>query len=146
MGKQCKTCGLEKEASEYNKKANAPDGLDYHCKPCRKEYNRKRYENGAADAQRRSSFLYKYGISLEAAAAMYETQGGCCAICDAHGEFSVGRGSKEDKWKQLVLDHCHQTEEVRGLVCQYCNVGLGKFKDNPDTLRAAIAYLEKHSG
>jgi len=51
-----------------------------------------------------------------------------CPIC----------GSEEP----LVIDHDHSTSEVRGLICDSCNLGLGKFKDNIDSLKNAIAYLQ----
>ena len=45
----------------------------------------------------------------------------------------------------LVIDHDHSTSEVRGLICDSCNLGLGKFKDNIQSLKNAIAYLENGS-
>ena len=41
-----------------------------------------------------------------------------------------------------VLDHCHKTGKIRGWVCHPCNIGMGWFKDSPDSLRAAALYLE----
>jgi len=45
--------------------------------------------------------------------------------------------------KQLDVDHCHTTGEVRGLLCNRCNTGIGQFKDNPNILRSAARYLDK---
>ena len=44
----------------------------------------------------------------------------------------------------LSVDHCHKTNEFRGMLCANCNAGLGLFKDNPQALRQAAEYLEKH--
>ena len=45
----------------------------------------------------------------------------------------------------LCLDHDHVTEKFRGWLCLNCNHGLGKFKDNPETLIRAAEYLnEQH--
>jgi Recombination endonuclease VII len=72
-----------------------------------------------------------YGISLEEYDAMLDSQGGVCAICK----------KKPDEGKALFVDHCHVTGRVRGLLCGKCNSVLAFGNDNPDILRAAIAYL-----
>lgn len=60
-------------------------------------------------------------------------QDGLCAICDS--QFSYKR--------KRVVDHCHKTGDIRGLLCYNCNLGLGMFKDNCDLLNRAIIYLSK---
>jgi transcription elongation factor Elf1 len=52
-----------------------------------------------------------------------------CPIC----------GSEEP----LVVDHDHSTSKVRGLICNHCNLVLGHAKDNIETLKNAIKYLEQ---
>lgn len=70
----------------------------------------------------------KAGPYRQIYADIFERQGGKCAICG-------------DTMLKPVLDHCHATMEVRGLLCSACNVGLGQFKDNPSLLLSAIRYL-----
>lgn len=74
--------------------------------------------------------LRAYGLTIETYTQMIEQQENRCAIC--------GKGPK----LLLHVDHCHTSGRVRGLLCRYCNTGLGQFYDNPDFLRAAITYLE----
>jgi len=42
---------------------------------------------------------------------------------------------------RVVLDHNHRTGEVRAWICDSCNTGLGRFKDNPKLLQNVIKYL-----
>jgi len=69
-----------------------------------------------------------YGITLDDFDAMVAEQGGRCAICGVDPP-------------RLSVDHDHATGQVRGLLCDSCNNGLGRFRDNPDSLMAAAAYL-----
>lgn len=64
---------------------------------------------------------------------------GVCAICER--PESVERGGKSE-W--LSVDHCHTTGKVRGLLCTQCNHAIGKLDDDPELMRRAIAYIEKH--
>ncbi|SRR6266568_3130857 len=64
---------------------------------------------------------------------MLTLQGGGCAICGS----AVNMANRD-----LAIDHDHATGQIRGLLCTYCNTGLGMFRDNPELLREAISYLE----
>lgn len=77
-----------------------------------------------------------FGISREDYVALHTLQKGKCAIC-ANGETSVIRGNSLN----LAVDHCHSTGAIRGLLCAKCNTGLGSFRDDPEILQRAIAYL-----
>ncbi len=82
------------------------------------------------DKVRDVSLQSRYGIGLEDYEAMYTSQEGRCAICG-------------NSFPQLHVDHDHDTQEVRGLLCRVCNIGLGHFKDSPSLLARAVRYLEK---
>ena len=45
----------------------------------------------------------------------------------------------------LVIDHDHETGNAREWICDSCNTGLGRFKDNVELMQEAIKYLQKHS-
>lgn len=88
-----------------------------------------------ASLRRRRRTLKGYGLSAEQFTAMEQRQGGACLVC---GELPKGRR------KKLCVDHCHQTNEVRGLLCSNCNTGLGYFKDSVDLLNKAAVYVTAH--
>jgi len=52
--------------------------------------------------------------------------------------------SNTHKWCPLSVDHNHLTGEIRGLLCQRCNQGLGSFLENPEILNKAILYLKTY--
>lgn len=79
----------------------------------------------------------RYGIGLIEYERLLEEQNHRCAICGGEG-FKL----KEDQNTKLVIDHDHDTGEVRGLLCHNCNRALGLFQDNPDRIKQALAYLE----
>lgn len=81
---------------------------------------------------RKQMLYHKYGLTLADYNAMLAAQDMACAIC----------GQRSDK--PLHVDHDHETGEVRGLLCNSCNTGLGFFKDRIRLLAAAIVYLEEH--
>lgn len=69
----------------------------------------------------------KFGITIT---EYKQLTTGRCAICDTE--------------TKLVLDHCHTSGNIRAGLCNPCNVGLGVFRDDPETLDAAAAYLRLH--
>ena len=40
-----------------------------------------------------------------------------------------------------MVDHCHKTNKIRGMLCNHCNRGLGHFRDDPELLEFARIYL-----
>lgn len=78
--------------------------------------------------QRLAFVKHKYGIKEERYKAMLEARGPLCPTCN---EESIP-----------YVDHCHKTGMIRGLICNSCNLILGRARDNPDVLRALASYLE----
>jgi hypothetical protein len=68
--------------------------------------------------------------------ALLESQGGRCAICRTDEP-----GGKHNT--HFMVDHDHETGEVRGFLCGACNVALGVMKDDSVRLRAAADYLDE---
>lgn len=147
--KRCPHCKTVKPIDAFHRSKREPDGRSHRCKVCAAEYDRERHKRPERRAKtqvraarwakqnpdRRHDIMLKnkYGVEHGTYAALLKAQGGVCAICG-------GPQRKCNKW--FSLDHCHETNTVRGLLCAYCNSGLGHFRDSPVLLRAAIAYVE----
>ena len=80
----------------------------------------------------------KYGLTLEQYQILVEESQGFCPICNVALDFEK-KGSA-----QACIDHNHKTGEVRKLICNRCNLLLGKAEDSPVLLRKAADYLESH--
>lgn len=97
------------------------------CVQCDREY----YSKHKAQHKSRALEL-TYGITLEEYNDMLAKQNNCCAICS----IVPDKGNR-----RLAVDHDHLTGKIRGLLCDNCNNGLGRFKDRPDLLQKAASYL-----
>jgi hypothetical protein len=150
--KLCSGCGTEKplEAFDKEKRNTGPkgQGVASKCKLCRRkqekawrqdnseyvaDYQKAYYKTNARE-QTIAKFVRKSKVpfTLEQYEALHAAQGGVCKIC-----------YKPQRGKSLAIDHCYTTFKVRGLLCENCNQGLGRFKDDPAILHSAILYLEE---
>jgi hypothetical protein len=139
-GRVCVTCGENKPITEFFKHSRSSRGYKRICKACEiAGLKRWRHEN-PEDARKRARaarIRMDYGMSTLEFQAMVEAQENCCKICDK--EFHPDGG-----YAGPYVDHNHSTGKVRELLCFECNSGLGRFKDNPELLKRAASYLEKH--
>lgn len=105
----------------------------------RLEYQRRSQANGKA---RDGRLKRVYGISGETFLSMIEAQNLQCPLCQQPLDINENNGRQ--KGRKPHVDHCHNTGVVRGVLCYKCNVGLGSFGDDIDTLTRAVEYLQKH--
>lgn len=147
--KLCGKCGKIKEVTEFCLTHGKPTG---YCKPCQSIYNRNRrladpvkhrdkkrrwraanvetvrankkaWERANPEKVKQYRIKNLYGLSSEEYDALQKE----CALCGAT--------------ERLVVDHNHDTGEVRGVLCHKCNLGLGMFNDDTALLFRAIDYL-----
>lgn len=130
----CQKCKETKDSSEFHKNRRHKTGHHQRCKPCRVEDAGKRWrEQKEKLSYENAGYRMKsvYGITMEEYEEMARDVDFSCEIC----------GVRYDKSKRLCVDHDHETGEVRGLLCNSCNRGLGFLKDSSEILKKALAYL-----
>lgn len=81
--------------------------------------------------ERNRKLVKAYGITIEDYNALLAKQGGQCAICK--------------QFRKLVVDHCHDQQKVRGLLCDACNTGIGLLREDPELFARALEYLADNS-
>lgn len=139
---RCKQCSHDRRVESYYK--NQQENIQKACewkKANREHANEWERNNRHKDIHltRAKEATRKKGINLDRYNQMLKAQGNVCAICKNPETRKV---KNSDEIARLCIDHCHTHNFVRGLLCFHCNVGLGKFFDNPDYMRAAADYIE----
>jgi hypothetical protein len=123
------------------------------CRPCERELarewarknpdrhreNRRRYRNSVKNGmkvEKKRRLRHKYGLTDLEYNAMLDRQGNACAICT-----KPFNGSRTPD-----VDHDHNTEQVRALLCNPCNVGIDRLCDDPEIARRAYLFLTQWYG
>ena len=128
--KFCPTCKETKPTEQFSLCPSKRDGLSSRCKECRRIHEKPK--DKLALGKWKSWVQVRYGMTLDQAKALYDSQNGCCAIC----ERSLENGRHE-------MDHDHATKKMRGILCPRCNRWLAAL-EFPGFLEAATAYLAKY--
>jgi len=136
--KTCKLCGSEKPKEDFYQFYDKWSDKKYfsaRCKPCHQKHkvnNPNRPRNNKAE-----KLKLRYGLSYEQWENIREKENYSCMIC----------GITEDEMpRKLDVDHCHNTNRVRGVLCNNCNSILGQAKDDIEILESAIKYLKVNGG
>ena len=142
MIKFCKKCNEKKPIKLFGfHSRKLASGLtkryyNCYCKSCRTQYNSESFKKlgkkRCKTQQKNYKLKTKYGISLDEFNEQLKHQDYKCAICKNELDGSI----------HTHVDHCHSSNKVRGILCTLCNTSLGGFKDNINTLKNAIKYLE----
>jgi hypothetical protein len=112
---QCSICEQYKTRADYGAEHV---GKFRECKECRSHRNR----------------LQRFGITPDFYETLLELQKRKCAICESELKL---------EGNQSVIDHCHKTEEVRGILCRHCNSAIGLLKDKVNLFSKAARYINE---
>ena len=126
--KQCTKCDITKPRTDFTPTLKV-------CKPCRNKQKadyKLNHPERVKRSQLKGLLKKKFNITIEEYDHILESQNHVCKICSQTCTQN----------HRLSIDHDHTTGKVRGLLCNPCNVGLGRFNDNIDLLDRAIQYLK----
>lgn len=116
---RCTKCLKYKLPKEYYHRSRPYNNqLERQCKDCKKAHGKKTFR------------LSRFGLTEQQYKVKLNQRKGVCAIC-----------GKEPGTVALCVDHNHDTNQIRGLLCHACNSALGKFQDSIYLLQNAINYL-----
>jgi len=137
--KACNKCSIVKPIDDYHVKKIGKKGQKLYqgiCKKCLNAYNLKKYHNENEEQRERRKLLNsyshmkrKYGLTPDDFSAMILKQNNQCKICDCEMD-------------DPQIDHNHSTGKIRGLLCKPCNMSLGLLKEDTNSLRNMISYIE----
>jgi hypothetical protein len=122
--KTCTCCQQTLSDEMFHKRTyrNGRVGLQPKCKKCATENRRQYYK--PHEYMRR-----KFNLTDKQYAELMKHDN--CEVC--------GR----DITNKKCIDHCHNTEKIRGVLCNNCNTTLGLVGDNVQVLTELIRYLER---
>ena len=162
--KRCPACKTTKPITEFSIRRASPDGRNGTCKACacecrdrwyqanrtkaierstewrknnRDKYRewQKRYQTANRDKIRDIKLQQAYGITIQQYNSLLAVQGGRCACC---GSESPGNNRR---FKHFAVDHDQRPGRVSGLLCNSCNLAIGKLGDDICSLLNAVDYL-----
>ena len=144
--RECSACGNEKDAGHFGivDSRIRMDGTVSHryrsaCDECRakKGAERRARQRARPESHKRrdkkKAVANTFGLTVEKYDAAWtrfsEKQGGTCGVCA--------------KRPPVVMDHCHASGVLRGILCRQCNLAAGYVGDDPAVAVALSQYLEK---
>ena len=127
---ECKKCITDLPLDNYYFNKNGKYKRQNVCKKCMNIYDYKTDKN--------HKLKKAYGITLDEYNKLLSKQKNKCSICEIDNN-----GKYRNKARAFAVDHCHNTNKIRGLLCSDCNIALGLLKDNTKYLQSAINYLNK---
>ena len=127
---ECKKCITDLPLDNYYFNKNGKYKRQNVCKKCMNIYD---YETDKNHKLKKA-----YGITLDEYNKLLSKQKNKCSICEIDNN-----GKYRNKARAFAVDHCHNTNKIRGLLCSDCNIAICLLKDNTKYLQSAINYLNK---
>lgn len=126
---------LEREKPEFEELTSR---TDLKCPYCTRAFTKVSARTGellpCKKCKIRRVTLYKYKLSLRQFGNWLREQNYRCAICNTEFDYATRTTIPN-------VDHCHDLEHNRGILCGACNLALGGFRDDITLLERAIRYL-----
>lgn len=129
--KTCPKCGEERPTGDFYRHRRV-------CKPCVREHQR-RFRDSLPDYNHTRNLQRRYGLSVDEYQTLLANQNFSCPICKVEISGSLGYKRK----RPVVVDHNHETGDVRGILCSLCNLMLGHARESTNILYQAIVYLSE---
>ena len=143
--KPCTRCGVTRPLAEFGNRKATRDRRSSWCRECLRSARREWADRNGYRTPPSSQLVDQHGLTTDNLDAILLAQGGGCAICGTRDP-----GGRNSKW-HIDHDHslgCHPRkgscgECRRGILCAKCNIGLGYFNDDANTLQGAVMYLSR---
>lgn len=102
---------------------------------------RVRYSNDLCDKHYQKDRKWRaMGLSALEFYEQAKAQNFTCLICE---QPEGTKSSVSNDPRELAVDHCHETNVIRGILCGNCNRALGLFGDDPEVVAKAATYLRR---
>lgn len=124
--KRCPKCAYWLPLNQFGKNKARQYGVKSYCVSCENDTRDQR-----ARQVRNCRLKYEYGISIDDFEALADSLDWRCQICSTQTD-------------ELCVDHCHESGNIRSLLCKKCNSALGLLNDDPGVVESALQYLRRY--
>lgn len=131
----CWRCKERKTLEEFYKDSTRATGISSCCKSCKSGYNAELNKRNPELYKERHKYYqvkYKYGLSKEEYNLLLKKYSNKCANKNCSSRL------------RLYVDHCHDSNRIRGILCSKCNFALGHVDDKIEMLEGLIEYLNSN--
>jgi hypothetical protein len=131
--RQCSKCNEYKSLPDFAVRSGG--SYRYECKDCTSEWQR-RYRAENKSKIKKQATMRRYNLTESQYNEIQSIDR--CEICSKKVTDTTRRADSKN------IDHCHETGEVRGVLCFHCNTAIGLFKDDVKLISKSIEYLSKY--